>query len=430
MKKTALVLAGGGSRGAYEMGVWKALYEMDIPFHIVCGTSIGAINGAMIAQGSFERAQEMWDTVETSQVFAVPVEESDDIKNKIIKTYGTFAKDFINGGTDTSPLKNTLEHYFDEEKIRNSNIAYGLVTLEKESLKPWELFVEEIPTGKLVDYVLASASIYPAVRPHVIDGIEYIDGTYHDNLPVSMALKKGAEKIIAVDLGAFGKVKQDVLNSVEDLTYIKSYWDLGVSLVFDKAHAKKIERYGYLDAMKAFGVFDGYAYTFVKNSIIEIDSAFKKDGHLAKKLGIASGKFRYNISDKFISGKWKKLKTDRSFRREHNISDFLLSIELAAEILGILPDKIYTIKRIDEKIKELVAEIEIPIVGENEKGLNRLKSVINNLGLLDKKVRLKKMALELKRVLETDSNVAFDKIAVLYTEEFFAALYIAIKGLI
>ena len=83
MKKTALVLAGGGSRGAYEMGVWKAIYEMDIPFHIVCGTSIGAINGAMIAQGSFQRAQQMWDTVETSQVFAVPVEEKDDIKNKI-----------------------------------------------------------------------------------------------------------------------------------------------------------------------------------------------------------------------------------------------------------------------------------------------------------------------------------------------------------
>lgn len=430
MKKTALVLAGGGSRGAYEMGVWKALVEMDIPFHIVCGTSIGAINGAMIAQNSFERAQQMWDTVETSQVFAVPVEESDDIKNKIIKTYGTFAKDFISGGTDTSPLKNTLEHYFDEEKIRNSNIEYGLVTLEKESLKPWELFVDEIPKGKLVDYVLASASIYPAVRPHNIDGIDYIDGTYHDNLPVSMALRKGAEKIIAVDLGAFGKVKQDVLNSVEDLTYIKSYWDLGVSLVFDKSHAKKIERYGYLDAMKAFDVFDGYAYTFVKNSIIEIDRAFKKDGHLAKKLGIASGRVRYNISDKLISTKWKKLKDERCFRRKHDISDFLLSIEIAAEILGVLPDKIYTIQRIDEKIKELVSEIEIPVVGENEKGLNRLKSVISNLGLLDKKVRLKKMALELKSVLESDSNGAFDKMAVIYTDEFFAALYIAIKGLI
>ena len=69
MKKTALVLGGGGSRGAYEMGVWKALIELDIPVHIVCGTSIGAINGAMIAQGSLADAQKMWDTVETSEVF-------------------------------------------------------------------------------------------------------------------------------------------------------------------------------------------------------------------------------------------------------------------------------------------------------------------------------------------------------------------------
>lgn len=73
MKKTALVLGGGGSKGAYEMGVWKALVEMDIPFQIVCGTSIGAINGAMVAQGSYVDAQKLWDTVETNQVFAVPV---------------------------------------------------------------------------------------------------------------------------------------------------------------------------------------------------------------------------------------------------------------------------------------------------------------------------------------------------------------------
>lgn len=430
MKKTALVLGGGGSKGAYEMGVWKALVEMDIPYHIVCGTSIGAINGAMVAQGSYVEAQRMWDTVETNQVFAVPVQESDPLKDKIIKTYGTFAKDFVKGGTDTSPLKSTLESYFDEEKIRNSNIEYGLVTLEKDSLKPWELFVEDIPEGKLVDYVVASASIYPAVRPHTIDGVEFIDGTYHDNIPVSMALRKGAERIIAVDLGAFGKIKHDVLDSIEDLIYIKCYWDLGVSLVFDKTHAKKIERFGYLDAMKAFDVFDGYAYTFVKNSIIEIDKAFKKDGHLAKKLGIASGKFRYNISDKLISAKWKKLKAERSFRRENDISDFLLSIELAAEILDIPADKIYTIKRIDEKIREVISEVTIPEVKEKEKGLIKLKSLVNNSGILDKKVRMKKMALELKQMFENDSEAVFDKTALLYTEEFFAALYIAIKGLI
>ena len=54
--KTALVLAGGGSRGAYQIGVWQALREMDIPIHIVTGTSVGALNGALIAQNSFDTA--------------------------------------------------------------------------------------------------------------------------------------------------------------------------------------------------------------------------------------------------------------------------------------------------------------------------------------------------------------------------------------
>lgn len=49
--KTAFVLGGGGSRGSYEMGVWKALRELGIDIHVVTGTSIGAVNGAMIAQG-------------------------------------------------------------------------------------------------------------------------------------------------------------------------------------------------------------------------------------------------------------------------------------------------------------------------------------------------------------------------------------------
>ena len=46
-RKTALVLAGGGARGAYEAGVWQALTELGVEFDMVCGTSVGAINAAM-----------------------------------------------------------------------------------------------------------------------------------------------------------------------------------------------------------------------------------------------------------------------------------------------------------------------------------------------------------------------------------------------
>ena len=50
MNKTAIVLAGGGSRGAYQIGVWKALREMGIDYQLVTGTSVGALNGVLMVQ--------------------------------------------------------------------------------------------------------------------------------------------------------------------------------------------------------------------------------------------------------------------------------------------------------------------------------------------------------------------------------------------
>lgn len=57
MKKTALVLSGGGSRGAYEIGVWEALIELGIKIDLVTGTSVGSINGAFVAQKDFRLAE-------------------------------------------------------------------------------------------------------------------------------------------------------------------------------------------------------------------------------------------------------------------------------------------------------------------------------------------------------------------------------------
>ena len=53
MSKTAVVLAGGGSRGAYQIGVWKALRELGIEYQLVTGTSVGALNGVLMVQGDF-----------------------------------------------------------------------------------------------------------------------------------------------------------------------------------------------------------------------------------------------------------------------------------------------------------------------------------------------------------------------------------------
>lgn len=426
MKKTALVLAGGGSRGAYEIGVWKALRDMDIPIHIVTGTSIGSINGAMVAMGDYEQACKMWNTITTSQIFEVPVEEEEEMRKKIIKTYSTFAKDFFHGGTDTKPLKDTLEKYFDEKKIRESKIEYGLVTVEMEGLKPVEIFAQDIPKGKLVDFILASCSIYPAVKPYVIDGKKYIDGTYHDNLPIAMALKKGAKRIIAVDLDAFGKVNKELLESLDDVIYIKSYWDLGISLVFDQIEIKRIKRLGYLDCMKHFGVYDGYAYTFIKNTGKEINSSYKRDGKIANQLGIYSGKKKFTISDKLLEGKWDKIAKERKLSSDKG-DDILCVAELAGEILELDPKFIYSEERFNDRLKEELKKIDLSgyeiildgkITGDERKLL------------LDEKKRVKYFSLEIAHAIKTGEELEAARLASIYTKEFFAALYISIKGLI
>ena len=68
-KKTALVLGGGGSRGAYEIGVWQALKALGIKIDMVYGTSVGAINAAMVAQGDLDLTAELWKELETDMVF-------------------------------------------------------------------------------------------------------------------------------------------------------------------------------------------------------------------------------------------------------------------------------------------------------------------------------------------------------------------------
>ena len=66
-----LVLEGGGAKGSYQIGACKALLEMGVEIGAVAGTSIGALNGAMIVQGELEKAYELWYNISPSQVFDI-----------------------------------------------------------------------------------------------------------------------------------------------------------------------------------------------------------------------------------------------------------------------------------------------------------------------------------------------------------------------
>lgn len=256
-KRTALVLSGGGSRGAYQCGVWQALDELGIKIDIVVGVSVGALNGAMVMDGDVVKTANLWRQMETDMVFDV---ENDAGLPEIVHEM------LINHGAGTSGLQELVEKYVDEDSVRRSPIDFGLLTIEIPSMKPLYLWKEDIPEGRLGDYITASASLFPALQAHEIDGKYYIDGGYEDVMPVLMPLEKGATDIIAVYLRAAGKLKRQNLKKAPNLTLIESKWDLGSVLLFDKNHTKRIMRLGYMDAMKTFGVYDGEYFSFIKGS--------------------------------------------------------------------------------------------------------------------------------------------------------------------
>ena len=155
----ALVLAGGGARGSYQVGVWRALTELGWRPQIITGTSVGSLNGAMFALDLYETARDMWMSIRSQDVMELPEENAD------LSELHAFLREVVrDGGMDVTPLEEIVERVLDEDALRASPIRFGLVTVEKRGLKPRELTLEDIPAGKVKDYLLASAACFPALR--------------------------------------------------------------------------------------------------------------------------------------------------------------------------------------------------------------------------------------------------------------------------
>ena len=259
--KTAVVLSGGGAKGSYQLGVWKALRELHIKYDIVTGTSIGAINGVLMCENSYFKAKRIWRKLNLEYIFNELPKSNKDID--ILKLFGgNFIK---NGGMDIKKIETIIENTVNKRKFYNSKIDFGLITYNFTTKKPLILSKDKIPSDKLTDYLMASATCFPAFKMKEIDGDKYIDGGYYDNLPIELAIKLGAEFLIIVDLGAPGFKKK--ANKQIDSIIIKPKNSISFFLNFDEKTAKINAKYGYNDTLKAFKKLDGNKFTFKKNTI-------------------------------------------------------------------------------------------------------------------------------------------------------------------
>ena len=118
-----LVLGGGGAKGAFEVGVWKALKHCSTPIDAVIGTSVGALNAAIIAQNDYELAYEFWTNLSVHQVFALNEKMMRTYEEKYSKLgFKRFRLHFLNmilsNGLDITPLRQNLNALISEKKIR------------------------------------------------------------------------------------------------------------------------------------------------------------------------------------------------------------------------------------------------------------------------------------------------------------------------
>ncbi len=329
-----LALGGGGSRGSYEIGVLKALNEMNIEIGAITGTSIGAINGASYLMGDVSLMEEMWKSLN---------------RDSLIKFKGINIPDIIrNRGFDFELLYTLLEDNLVEDIIRRNPIDLGIVTYNVTSREPLVLFKSDIPKGKLIDYVAASAN-HPSFQRLVIDGEEFIDGAVYDNIPIKPLYDRGFREIIAVNLHTFSDPKS--LEGPYHLTQIHSDIPLGSILFPDPITIEKNIQMGYLDTLKAFKKLHGNRYYF--RSLDDFSLLSSLTAEEVKLL-------REEMNPIFLN------KTLERYQRDPlpEYSMTLAALEITAEVLNIDNMRIYAHQ--GELFDEIFSSADAIIKGENK----------------------------------------------------------------
>ncbi len=149
MKDFGLVLAGGGGKGAYQVGVWKCLREYGMDRHIkaVSGTSVGALNAALVTQGDLEKALELWEALSADQILAAKTAE-ERLHSEDILAAGRTALESLRDAAGTSVLSMATLQATAETMIGGSRGIFsrsGLLSLMEEGIDFGGIAASAIP---------------------------------------------------------------------------------------------------------------------------------------------------------------------------------------------------------------------------------------------------------------------------------------------
>ncbi|MCG9540554.1 patatin-like phospholipase family protein [Vibrio parahaemolyticus] len=217
--KVAVVLAGGGAKGAAHIGVLKALEEIHIPVDIITGTSMGAYVGGLYATGmSADEIESFIYSVDWNSGYRDRVDRSQRrVRDKEYEDRYQITTDLglrfgevraptgvVQGQNMLRVLRETTGNLgrfdsFDELAIPYRSVATDILELDEVV----------IGNGYLVDAMMASMSVPGALPPYKLNGHMLVDGGVVNNMPVDVARAMGADVVIAVDISTDYKTEDD-----------------------------------------------------------------------------------------------------------------------------------------------------------------------------------------------------------------------------
>jgi len=262
MKKMGLALAGGGARGAYQIGAWKALKEhgYDQLFDAYAGASVGSLNAMLFAMGDYELAEDLWMSLDKDTLFSFEDNVFKRILNEKLR--------FLNKGVyETDRLEKMIEETMDFSLLQDKEVYIAATKVGGHEGGFFDLlstnFEHYIKKSSQIDYkniqemkeedvknaLLASCAIPVVFHPVVVDGQTYYDGGLLNNIPYQPLIDAGCEKILAIDLFKFSFSRKKG-GDVEILTLHPKKSLRGV-LDFKQKHVHRRFEFGYKE-MQAF----------------------------------------------------------------------------------------------------------------------------------------------------------------------------------
>ena len=364
-KEYALCLEGGGAKGAYQIGAWRALREAGVKISAVAGTSVGALNAALICMGDLEAAEDIWKNISHSKVMEVDDDKAAQLFDGSAKLYDWVQVVFkyaAEGGADITPLKELIAGAIDEQTIKNGDISFYLHTFSLNEMKELDIDVKEIEDGLLPDFLLTSAYL-PVFKHEKLHGQSYMDPGMFNNVPLDSLIKRDYKNIIMLRIFGPGRYKPVEIPEDVNIYSVEPRVSLGNILNFEAKKSINNLKIGYYDTQRLLYQLSGRIYY--------IDESEKECYYVRQLTNISETVMEF-LNNSYVPKSTKSIYrtymedtlgiiAEKLKLRKYDYKKLYLSIlEATAKLFKVPKYRIYTVEELLASIKEKSEREELP----------------------------------------------------------------------